>query len=284
MGPGLKDARVQIGESSGTRFERSQVVGILNMTPDSFSDGGQLANSQAAVAKALRLFDEGAELLDIGGESTRPGYQAVSAETEIERVLPVIEGVLEVRENCLISIDTTKLEVARRALQAGACIVNDINGFLLDRNLAELAAEKDAGVILMRNGRIDPGEQPILDAIKSSWEKSVAIAKRAGLEESKIVLDPGIGFGTTRNEDLEILRGLGDLRAFGFPLMLGASRKRIASVPLGLSVDARLETSLATVAAGIQAGVDYFRVHDVAETVRFASLADLIFRGGEIDE
>lgn len=272
-----RDKRLELGA-------RSIVVGILNVTPDSFSDGGVFIGARAGFLRACELFDEGAGLVDIGGESTRPGYEPVSVEEEIERVVPVIETLVAERVDCIVSIDTSKATVAEAALKAGASVVNDVWGFQKDLKLAEVSAAYSAGVILMRNGRDGHAAGPVLDRIRASWEKSVRIALEAGVLDASIVLDPGVGFGTTREEDLEILRGLDVLKSFGFPLMLGASRKRITAMPTGLEVGLRLEPTLATTVAGIAAGVDFFRVHDVAGNVRAAGLADLIYRGGTLNE
>lgn len=271
------DARIPLGR-------RSLMVGILNVTPDSFSDGGEHASIEAAVVRAESMLDEGAALIDIGGESTRPGYEPVPIGVEIERVVPVVRELMERRPDCIVSVDTSKGEVAEAALSAGAKVVNDVCGFLESDKLAEASSEARAGVILMRNGRDGETEGTVLDRIRRSWEKSVAVAERAGIDGSSIVLDPGVGFGTTRQEDLEILRGLAELRAFGFPVMLGASRKRITAQPDGLVLRDRLEPTLATTVAGVAAGIELFRVHDVAENVRAAGLADLIYRGGDLNE
>ena len=269
--------RVELGD-------RSLIVGILNVTPDSFSDGGRHDSLQTGAARAEQLLDEGAALVDIGGESTRPGFEPISIEEELGRVVPVVKEVVARRPGCILSVDTSKSEVARAALLAGARVVNDIWGFRSDPELAQVSSEFGAGVILMRNGRDGNNEGTILDRIRQSWERSVSIAEKAGVAREAIVLDPGVGFGTTRQEDLEILRGLSELRAFGFPLMLGASRKRITAQPDGLDLSLRLEPTLATTVAGIGSGVDFFRVHDVAENVRACRLADLVYRGGHLNE
>ncbi len=263
---------------------RSHLMGILNVTPDSFSDGGEHLEVSAAVARAEKLFHEGATIVDVGGESTRPGYERVSVEDEMARVVPVIRELSQCRSGCILSIDTSKSEVAEAALDAGVCIVNDVCGLMTDPKLATLVAARNAGVVLMRNGRDGEVEGTILDRIRASWEKSLEIAFHEGVKESAIVLDPGVGFGTTRQEDLDILRGLDLLRSFGFPLLLGASRKRITAEPGGLSLEHRLEPTLATTVAGVAAGVELFRVHDVAENARLVGMADLIYRGGDLSE
>lgn len=264
--------------------QRSRMLGILNVTPDSFSDGGEHLALESAVAQAIAMLDAGADLVDVGGESTRPGFSPVSVDEEIGRVVPVIRELLQRRPDCILSIDTTKHEVADAALMAGVKVVNDVSGFQVDAELARVCAKFGAGVVLMRNGRDASTAGPILDRIRRSWERSVAIAEAAGVEPESIVVDPGVGFGTSRQEDLEILRGLAELRAWGFPMLLGTSRKRITGEPFGLALDQRLEPTLATTVAGIAAGVEFFRVHDVAENVRAAAMADLLFRGGELNE
>lgn len=262
----------------------SLIVGILNVTPDSFSDGGIHLDKEAAVQRALRMLEEGAAMIDIGGESTRPGYDQVEEEVEIERVVPVVKMLLEKRPDCIVSVDTTKPNVAAAVLQAGASVINDVTGFQGDSGMPEVVGQSKAGLILMYNDRLNQRKGTILDRIRESWEHSVDVALAAGIASRSIVLDPGIGFGTTRQEDLEILQGLELLRTFGFPLMLGASRKRITACPNDLPVEARLESTIATTVAGVAAGLELFRVHDVGANVRAVGLADLIFRGGRLDD
>nr|WP_281384349.1 dihydropteroate synthase [Pelagicoccus albus] len=264
--------------------KQSLIVGILNVTPDSFSDGGLYFSLEEAVARSEALLDAGAGVLDLGGESTRPGFVPVETEEEIRRLSPVVESLCEKRTDCILSIDTTKSAVAEACLERGAKIVNDVSGFLSDPLMAEVAAAFSAGVILMRNGREDEPGAGLLDRIRWSWDKSIKVALAGGVKEESIVLDPGVGFGTTRQEDLEILRNLKVLRDYGFPIMLGSSRKRITAQPNGLPLELRLEPTLTTTVAGVAAGVEMFRVHDVAENSRAVGLADLIYRGGSLDE
>ncbi len=280
----LTQRYLQVGEKRMALGARSCLVGILNVTPDSFSDGGLFGGATELRVRALALLDGGAGILDIGGESTRPGFAPVSACDEIARVLPAIEAVLAARPGALVSVDTSKAEVAEAAMAAGARIVNDVWGFQSDAGMAEVVARHGAAAILMRNGRGGVENGIVVDRIRRSWERSVSVALQAGVGAASIVLDPGIGFGTTREEDFEILRGLGTLRAFGFPLLLGTSRKRVTAEPLGLPLGLRLETTLATAAAGIAAGVDFFRVHDVAEHARFVSMADALLRAAEKED
>ncbi|MEM9158499.1 MAG: dihydropteroate synthase [Verrucomicrobiota bacterium] len=259
-------------------LNRSYVMGIFNATPDSFSDGGAYSGLDESVERLLAMFDEGAMMVDIGGESTRPGYAGVELEEEIARVAPLVEGLISRKGDALISVDTSKAKVAEAALAAGARVVNDVWGFRKDEALADVAAGAGASCVLMHNARLGWEADSVLESIKHYWEKSVGLATGAGVSEDRILLDPGIGFGTTREEDFEMLRGLNELREFGFPMVLGASRKRLTGDPFGLDVDERLETTLATSVAGVVAGVEFFRVHDVKENARALRMADAIYR------
>ncbi len=269
---------LKLGDRDWEIGARTGVFGILNATPDSFSDGGRYTNADAALSHLKEMFEEGADVVDIGGESTRPGSQPVSAEEEISRVVPIIEAIGSESKPPLISIDTSKASVARAALQAGARIVNDIWGFQKDSEIALVAAERSATCVLMHNSRSGWLRESALDSVRAYWEISIDIALQAGVEEDRIILDPGIGFTDTREQDLEMLRGLKSLRAFGFPLLLGVSRKRITGETFGLSLEERLEPTLAMTALGIESGVDFVRVHDVKENVRVAKMSDLIVR------
>ena len=267
-----------LGPSSWPIGQRSGIWGILNVTPDSFSDGGLYDRQEVAIERGLEQLRNGADVIDIGGESTRPGFEPVSIKEEIARIVPVIEGIVSRSESAIISVDTTKAEVAEAALAAGATIVNDIWGFQKDQDLAAIAASRNSTCALMRNGRGGMSDKKLITAIQKDWERSVSIALSAGIDERRIVLDPGIGFTDTREQDLEILGNLAELRSFGFPLLLGASRKRVTGEPLDLPVDERLETSLATTVLGIAAGVDFFRVHDVQAHARALSMTDAIVK------
>ncbi len=272
----LNSTKLKLGEGSWSIGEQTGVVGILNVTPDSFSDGGEYVDVELAVRQGKDLADQGADIVDIGGESTRPGYEEVSIDEEISRVVPVISALSTQESFPPISIDTTKLDVARASLGAGAGIVNDVWGFVRDPEMAGLVAEYKASCILMHNARLGWRSNSVLDSIKRFWEESILTAEKAGVEEDRIILDPGIGFTDTRDQDMAILRGLSELRAFGFPLMIGASRKRITGVPMNLSLEDRLESTLATSVFAATAGVDFVRVHDVRENVRAVRMVDMI--------
>ncbi len=268
--------KLRLGGTDWRLGARTGVFGILNVTPDSFSDGGQFTDVHAAVERGRALANEGADAIDVGGESTRPGFQPVSDDDEIARVAPVIEALAALDGFPPISIDTTKLAVARASLEVGARIVNDIWGFQKEPGLAGLSAEKNATCILMHNARAGWSRESVVDSVLSSWERSVSIATDAGVREDAILLDPGIGFTDTREQDLEILRNLKQLRSFGFPILLGVSRKRITGEFLDLPIDERLETTLASSALAAMVGVDFVRVHDVKENRRAVAMIDLI--------
>lgn len=276
---------------------RTYVMGILNATPDSFSGDGLLSDEgwmARALEQARRFLAAGADILDIGGESTRPGSQAVTVEEEMNRVLPVIGAILAEFPDALISIDTYKAAVAEAALQAGAHIVNDVWGLRADPRLAEVVARYKASVILMHN-RSNPASvevranlgnayigaeyDDLLEDVKRELMESVALACRAGIPDERILLDPGIGFGKKVEHNLELIRRLDEIRALGFPILLGPSRKSFIGYTLDLPPDQRLEGTAAAVAVGITRGADIVRVHDVEAIVRVARMTDAIVRG-----
>lgn len=258
--------------------EKTHIVGILNATPDSFSDGGLFPRVDDALRRIESMVQEGASFVDIGGESTRPNFDPISEKEEASRVLPIIELAKRQFPDIILSIDTTKSSVAKKALQAGVDIINDISGFQGDPDMALVVADARAACVLMRNARIVPIVGETIDSIFRFWEKSLAVAEKAGVTRNRIILDPGIGFGTTREQDLDILRNVARLRALGFALMIGVSRKRVTGELLDLPADQRLETTLATTVCAIQGGVDFLRVHDVKENARAVAMADLIYR------
>jgi dihydropteroate synthase len=258
---------------------RTLVMGILNVTPDSFSDGGLFAGEAEAVTQAERLVAEGAAILDVGGESTRPGHVPVPAEEEQARVVPVIRAVAP-RLPVPISIDTYKASTARVALEAGARIVNDVWGLQREPDIATVAAAHGAPVIIMHNRETIEPDLDIVADMLAFFERSLAIAHRAGLADSEIVLDPGVGFGKTWNQHLEALRRLPEIRALGFPVLVGVSRKSL----LGRLHDRetrpadRLHGSIAAHAVAATLGADIVRVHDVAAHIDAMRVVDAVMR------
>ena len=260
--------------------KKTYVMGILNVTPDSFSDGGSYGNVEIAVRKALLMAADGADIIDIGGESTRPGYTPVTAEEEIQRVLPVISR-LKAKLDVPVSIDTMKAAVAEKALAAGADIINDIWGLQKDPDMARVAAEYDAGVILMHNSDSAVYNDLMGDILKFLRE-SIKIAENAGIPWSNIVIDPGIGFAKNLAQNLEVMHKLEELQSLCCPVLLGTSRKSMIGGVLGLPADERIEGTAATVVLGIEKGVDFIRVHDVKEMARVSRMTDAIVRRQEI--
>ncbi len=256
-------------------------MAILNVTPDSFSDGGKFADPNQAVNRALNLMEEGADMIDIGGESTRPGAEPVSLDEELNRTIPVIESIRK-ESDCLISIDTYKSAVAEAALNAGANVVNDISGFTFDSKMAPLVAKKNASVILMhikgtpRDMQKNPHYDNLIEEIKSFFQQQVELAKIAGVRSKKIILDPGIGFGKRLEDNFAIIRELGQIRAMGYPVLLGPSRKSFIGMALDIPVEERLEGTLASITAGIMNGARIVRVHDIVETRRAVTITEKI--------
>ena len=267
-------------------FPRPSVVGVVNVTPDSFSDGGEFLAPGAAVARARRLLDEGAALVDVGGESTRPGSEGVSAEEELARIEPVLEGL----QGLPTSVDTSKAEVARRALAFGAVMVNDVTALRGDPALAGVVADGDAYVCLMhmlgkpRTMQDDPCYEDVVDEVKSFLEERLEFAVEAGIPEGHICLDPGLGFGKTVDHNLELLRRLDELASIGPPILVGASRKRFLGRILG-DPDALTGPVTAGVAVAVLAyerGASLFRVHDVREHVDALGAAKALVEGRRI--
>ena len=257
---------------AGLRMDRPQLMGVINVTPDSFSDGGQFGSADDAIAHGLRLAEEGAAILDIGGESTRPGSEAAPLDEELRRVLPVIEGLAE-RMDVLISIDTRKAEVARRALEAGAHIVNDISAMTFDRDMLAVAADAGVPVILMhalgdpRTMQDDPRYDDAPTDIYDYLAGRVAALEDAGIAREKIIVDPGIGFGKTLAHNLELMASLAMFHGLGCPVLLGASRKRFIGTLTNEQVAVkRMPGSVGAALAGAAQGVQIIRVHDVRET------------------
>ena len=256
---------------------RTYVMGVLNLTQDSFAGDGVGDDPAAALARAALLVDEGADVVDVGAESTRPGFQPVPAEVELARVVPVVERLVRELDRP-VSVDTGKGAVARAALAAGASMVNDVNGLRGDPDVAIAAAEAGAAVVVVHNQR-NRAFHDVVGDIRAGWEASLAIAERAGLPRERLILDPGFGFGWEPPQNLEILRRLAELRAAGRPLLIGTSRKSTIGRVLDLPVEDRLEGTAATVAIAIAHGADIVRVHDVRAMRRVARMTDAIVRG-----
>lgn len=259
--------------------ERTYVMGIINLTPDSFSGDGLGSDTDAALARAKRFEAEGADLLDIGGESTRPEAAPITEEEELQRVIPLVERLA--REVTVpVSVDTTRYEVARRALLAGAAMINDVWGLAREPRLADLAAEHGAPMVLMSNqrGRTCPD---IMPEVMAGLGQSIALALSRGLPRESIIVDPGVGlgFGKTLDQNLEIVRRLDELKGLGRPVLIGTSRKSMIGLVLGLPPGQRVEGTAATVAISVARGADMVRVHDVAQMVRVCRMADAVVRG-----
>jgi len=264
-------------------FARTHVMGILNVTPDSFSDGGLYFDTQEAVRRGIEMVDEGVDFIDIGGESTRPGSVSISVEEELRRVVPVIERLVA-ETDIPISVDTYKSAIADNALDAGAVIVNDISGLHFDPALSEVVAKHNASIVLMHikgtpgTMQQDPCYDNVIEEICSYLLEGIDRAQQAGIEQ--IVVDPGIGFGKKLDQNLEIFQKLTEFRRFGFPVLIGPSRKSFIGTILDLPADRRLEGTAAAVAVSIMNGANIIRVHDVKEMKRVAAVVDAI-RGKE---
>jgi dihydropteroate synthase len=256
---------------------RTYVIGVINLTPDSFSGDGLGSDMPAIVEQALRFEAEGADILDVGAESTRPGSTPVTAEEELARLVPALEAIVS-RVRLPVSVDTYKSSVARQAIQAGAVLINDVWGLKADPHIADVAAETGVPLILMHNQE-NRQYRDLLPDILTSLSHSVQVARRAGVPAENIVVDPGIGFGKTPEHNLEILRRLGEFKGLGYPLLVGTSRKSTIGLVLDLPPDQRVEGTAATVALAIAGGADIVRVHDVQQMVRVCRMADAVVRG-----
>jgi dihydropteroate synthase len=288
-------APTRIGPRDFTWGERTYVMGILNVTPDSFSGDGLLVSTarsaarrgddsivDAAVERGRRMVDEGADLLDVGGESTRPGHASVDEAEELARVVPVVRSLRAALPATPISIDTTKAGVAAAAIDAGADLLNDVWGVAADGGMLGIAAARGVPIVLMHN-RAEPRYDDVVAEVVADLGAAIERALAAGVDRSAIIVDPGIGFGKTAGHNLTLLRELGALRPLGRPILLGASRKSTLGRVLDLPAEERLEATLATTALGIAAGADIIRVHDVRENVRAARMADAIVRGHPLE-
>ncbi len=266
--------------------EKTWVMGICNLSPDSFSGDGIGPDVDAAVAQAVRMVKEGADIIDVGGESTRPGTKPMDVndfQWELDLVLPAIRAI-SAAVSVPISIDSYKAGVAAEALKAGASIVNDIWGLKNDPRLADVAADAGAPIILMANERDAPPKAGILAKVMADLEYGVRTAEAAGIPPENIIVDPGCGFGKTLEQNLELVNRLAELKRFGKPILLGTSRKSMIGNVLGVPPEDRLEGNLAITAIGIANGADIVRVHDVKETVRVCRMSDAIVRRGSVDD
>lgn len=270
---------MRIGTKEFYTKENTYIMGILNVTPDSFSDGGKFQGIDAALKRAEIMTAEGADIIDIGGESTRPGFTPVSEAEEMDRILPIVEAIKE-RIDIPISVDTYKSNVAEAAIRAGADLINDIWGLKADPRMAEVIARYDAACCLMHNRKnADYGN--FVEDMLSDLQKCVSIAKNAGIAEQKIILDPGVGFAKSYEQNLVAIRTLDQLKKLGYPVLLGASRKSVIGLTLDVPSDERLEGTLVTTVAAVEKGAAFVRVHDVKENKRAIQMAYAIYKGNK---
>ena len=267
---------MRIGTQEFDTKENTYVMGILNVTPDSFSDGGKINGIDAALKKAEEMKGDGAAIIDVGGESTRPGYTPVSEEEEMDRVLPVIEAIKS-RIDIPISVDTYKSKVAEAAIYAGADLINDIWGLKADPHMAEVIAKHKVACCLMHN-RNNTEYQNFVEDMLADMNESVILAKKAGIAEDKIILDPGVGFAKTYEQNLIAIRELETLTKLGYPVLLGTSRKSVIGLTLDLPSDQRLEGTLVTTVVAVENGCGFVRVHDVKENYRAIQMANAIYK------
>ena len=261
---------------------KTLVMGIVNVTPDSFSDGGKFFSPQDAISHASKLIDQGADIIDIGGESTRPGAEQISESEELNRVIPVIEKIRDENPKKLISIDTTKASVAKHAVEVGADIINDVSGLSFDNNMKNTVASLNIPVIIMhmkgnpRNMQLNPKYKDIIYEILDFFKKKIKIAIQSGINHKMIILDPGIGFGKTVQHNFELLSRLNELNVLELPIMIGPSRKSFIGITLDLPPDDRIEGTAAAVSAGVMNGASIVRVHDVKSMKRVVKIIDEI--------
>ena len=267
---------MKIGNKEFNIGERTYVMGILNVTPDSFSDGGKFNTIDMALKRVEKLIKDGADIIDIGGESTRPNFEKVSEDDEIERVVPIIKAIKE-KFDIPISIDTYKSKTAEAAIEAGADMINDIWGFKKDPNMAKVAAKYNVPCVLMHN-RKEAKYDNLMKDLMYDLEESINIALDAGVSRENIILDPGIGFAKTLEQNLIVMNNLDIIKALELPLLLGTSRKSMIGLTLDLPVDERVEGTIATTVLGITKGCEFIRVHDVLENKRACVMTDAILR------
>lgn len=265
---------MKIGKKEFDILNETYIMGILNVTPDSFSDGGKYDKPESALMRAKQMQEEGASIIDIGGESTRPGFTPVSTQEEIERVTPVIEKI-KANLDVPVSIDTYKSEVAIAAVEAGADMINDVWGFRYDKKMAEVAAKYHLPCVLVHN-RDHTNYNHFMKEVFNEMRESIRIAKEAGVDEETMILDPGIGFGKTYEMNLELLKYLEDFHQFGYPMMLAASRKSVIGAALGLPVDERVEGTMVTTVMAVMKRYAFVRVHDIKENLRAIQMTKAI--------
>ena len=267
---------MKIGNKEFNLKNRTYVMGILNATPDSFSDGGKFNEIDAALKRVKQMIDEGADIIDVGGESTRPNFEFVKEEDEIKRVVPIIKAIKE-NFDITVSIDTYKSKTAEAAVKAGADIINDVWGFKKDKDIAKVAAKYNVPCILMHNRENAEYEDLMRDVIFDLVD-SVDIALNAGVNRDNIILDPGIGFAKTLEENLSVMNNLEKIKGLGFPVLLGTSRKSMIGLTLDLPVSERVEGTIATTVLGITKGCEFIRVHDVKENKRACVMTDAMLK------
>lgn len=268
---------MRIGTHEFDVNNQTYIMGILNVTPDSFSDGGKYHEVDAALKRAEQMIREGAAILDIGGESTRPGYIPVSEEEEMERILPVIESIKK-NLDIPISVDTYKSKVAETAILAGADLINDIWGLKADEYMAAVIAKYEVACCLMHN-RKNMAYENLIENMKMDLQESITLAKQAGIHTEKVILDPGVGFAKDYAQNLEVIRNLDAFSTLGYPVLLGTSRKSVIGLTLDLPSQERVEGTLVTTVAAVQQGCSFVRVHDVKENYRAIQMAQAIYRG-----
>lgn len=256
--------------------DKTYIMGILNVTPDSFSDGGEHNNLDAALFHVEKMINEGMDIVDIGGESTRPGYTLISDEEEIERVVPVIEAV-KARFDIPVSLDTYKSGVAKAGILAGADLINDIWGLKYDSNMADVIASNNVACCLMHN-RDNTEYNNFMSDVMIDLKESVAIAKRAGIEDDKIILDPGVGFAKNYDQNIEVMKNMQRLHEFGYPVLLGCSRKSVIGLTLDLPANERVEGTIVTSVLAVINKAMFVRVHDVCANYRAVKMAEALFR------
>lgn len=268
--------KIVIGNKEFKLGEKTYIMGILNITPDSFSDGGRFNNMDTALERVRNMIIEGADIIDIGGESTRPNHTEVSAEEEMNRIIPIIEAISS-NIDVPISVDTYKGNVAEAAIKAGASMINDVWGFKKDPYMAEVAAKYNVASCLMHN-RNNKNYNGFIEDMIFDLKESIDIALNAGVKIENIILDPGIGFAKTYEQNLEAMNNLEKIKMLGYPLLLGTSRKSMIGSALNLPVDERLEGTIATTVIGIIKGCDFIRVHDITQNKRASVMTDEIIR------